>query len=163
MAQSMMLTLPVSPILTSTATKAFAYGSSEPLSLAGVFTADVAHGSHVIRTRIYVTPGGHGMLLSSRTSESLQLVAFALSVHQWNVEELLAQFSSLFDGIGCLKDRMIKLHIDDSVQPVALRHRSVAFHLQPKVEAELVKLELADIIERVDGPTPWVSPYCGDS
>lgn len=104
----------------------FPSGSSDPLPLAGVFTAEVAHGSHVLKTRIYVTKGGHGMLLSCRTAESLQLVAFALSVHQWNMEELLAQFSPLFDGIGCLKGRMIKLHIDDSVQPVALRHRRVA-------------------------------------
>lgn len=54
----------------------FPSGSSDPLPLAGVFTAEVAHGSHVLKTRIYVTKGGHGMLLSCRTAESLQLVAF---------------------------------------------------------------------------------------
>ncbi|KAJ1199252.1 hypothetical protein NDU88_003090 [Pleurodeles waltl] len=33
----------------------------------------------------------------------------------------------------------------------------VAFHLCPKVEAEMRKLEQGDTIERVEGPTPWVS------
>jgi hypothetical protein len=30
--------------------------------------------------------------------------------------------------------------------------------LRKKVEDELKRLEELDIIERVDGPTPWVSP-----
>ncbi|KAJ1087381.1 hypothetical protein NDU88_000557 [Pleurodeles waltl] len=41
---------------------------------------------------------------------------------------------------------------------VALKHRRIASHLRPKVEVELPKLEEADIIERVEEPTPWVSP-----
>ena len=41
---------------------------------------------------------------------------------------------------------------------MALRHRRIAFHLRPKVEQELRKLEEAGIIERVEGSTIWVSP-----
>ncbi|KAJ1140311.1 hypothetical protein NDU88_006668 [Pleurodeles waltl] len=50
------------------------------------------------------------------------------------------------------------LHVDESIEPVALKHRRVAFHLHTKVEEELRKLKQADIIERVDGLTPVVSP-----
>jgi len=46
----------------------------------------------------------------------------------------------------------VKLHIDTSVQPVPQPHRQ--FHVQEKVEDKLVELENADIIEKVDGPTP---------
>ncbi|KAJ1175277.1 hypothetical protein NDU88_000565 [Pleurodeles waltl] len=72
--------------------------------------------------------------------------------------DLVAEFSQLFDGTGCLKNCLIFLHIEDSIQPVALRHCRVAFHLCPKVEEELRKLEPPDIIEWVDSPKPGVSP-----
>ena len=62
------------------------------------------------------------------------------------------------DPIGKLKNYQVKLHIDNSVKPVAQGHRRVPFHLRKKVEQELEKLETQDIIERVDGPTPWISP-----
>ncbi|KAJ1198170.1 hypothetical protein NDU88_002014 [Pleurodeles waltl] len=71
-------------------------------------------------------------------------------VHLGTVDGLLAEFEQLFEGIGCLKDRLMHVHIDKAVQPFALKHCQVAFHLRPKVEAELRKLEQEDII--------WVSP-----
>ena len=42
--------------------------------------------------------------------------------------------------------------------PVAQRHRRVPFHLRDKVDAEIQRLIDLDIVEKVDGPTDWVSP-----
>ena len=64
----------------------------------------------------------------------------------------------MFEGIGKLKEFQVKLHIDDGLPPVAQRHRRIPFHQRQKVTSELIELEKNDIIERVDGPTPWVSP-----
>ena len=97
------------------------------------------------------------MLLSCQTAEELELVKFAFCIHQVSLESLVEEYNHLFIGIGCLVGREVHLHIDKTIQPVALRHRRVAFHLRPKVEAELRKLEAADIIDRSVGPTPWVS------
>ena len=73
-----------------------------------------------------------------------------------NVSE---QFPKLFaDGVDKISDIKIKFHIDPSVQPVSQRHRRIPFHVRKDVEAELDRLEKLDIIEKVDGPTPWVSP-----
>ena len=44
------------------------------------------------------------------------------------------------------------------MNPVALGHSSMPFHLRPKVEEELRKLEALGVIEKVTRPTPWVSP-----
>ena len=98
------------------------------------------------------------MLLSCQAAGELEQVKFAFCIHQISLESLIEEYNHLFIGIGCLVGREVQLHIDKTIQPVALRHRWVAFHLRPKVEAELQKLEAADIIERVKGPTPWVSP-----
>ena len=38
------------------------------------------------------------------------------------------------------------------------RHRRIPFHVRKKVEDELLRLEKLDIIEKVEGPTPWISP-----
>ena len=71
---------------------------------------------------------------------------------------LIQQFPTLFDGIGKLKDREVSLHIDDSVTPVAQPQRRIPFHMRKEVEEELDNLERQGIIEKVEGPTPWVSP-----
>ena len=39
---------------------------------------------------------------------------------------------------------------------MAQKARRIPFHLRKKVEHELKVLEEQHIIERVDGPTPWV-------
>ena len=67
-------------------------------------------------------------------------------------------FPECFNGIGKLKGRQIKLHINKDIKPVAQPHRRVPFHLRKKVEDELQNLEKMDIIEKIKGPTPWISP-----
>ena len=72
--------------------------------------------------------------------------------------ELIAKHQAVFGGIGKLKDYQLKLHIDTEVQPVAQPLRRPAFSLREKIEKKLDELLHEDIIERVDGPTPWVNP-----
>lgn len=75
------------------------------------------------------------------------------------VTDPLEEYQDLFNGIGKLKNKTVKLHINKAVKPVALRHRRIPFHLCDKVEAEIKRLVDADIIEKVeDQPTPWISP-----
>ena len=58
-----------------------------------------------------------------------------------------------------LKNVTVELHIDQSVNPVALKQRRTPFHLREKVEDEIEHLLKQDLIEKVDGvPTLWVSP-----
>lgn len=52
----------------------------------------------------------------------------------------------------------MKIHVDENVKPVIQPHRRIPFHIRKQVEAELDRLKKLDIIEKVDGPTPWVSP-----
>ncbi|XP_038063208.1 uncharacterized protein K02A2.6-like [Patiria miniata] len=70
----------------------------------------------------------------------------------------MQQYGDLFSGIGKIKDVKISLHIDPDVKPKQQKHRRIPFHTRKDVERELRRLEDADIIERIDGPTPWVSP-----
>ena len=56
------------------------------------------------------------------------------------------------------KGEPARIHIDESVKPVAQPHCRVPFHVRKQVEEKLKQLENDDIIELVEGPTPWVSP-----
>ena len=55
-------------------------------------------------------------------------------------------------------NKEVKLHIDPDVAPRQQPHRRIPFHVREDVEKELERLERLDIIEKVEGPTPWVSP-----
>ncbi|XP_053382713.1 uncharacterized protein K02A2.6-like [Mercenaria mercenaria] len=63
----------------------------------------------------------------------------------------------VFNGLGKLKDKQIKFHIDESVKPTAQPARRIPFHVRDKVAQELEKLEKLDVIEKATGATPWVS------
>ena len=73
-------------------------------------------------------------------------------------KQLIAEFPRIFDGVGALKDYEVHLHIDSSVTSVVQPARRIPFHLRKQVEQELVALEQQGIIEKVDGPAPFVSP-----
>ena len=64
----------------------------------------------------------------------------------------------MFVGVGKLKDYKLKLHVDSEVTPVAQKPRPVPFALREKVTAKVEDLIAKDIVERVNGPTSWVSP-----
>ncbi|XP_053385661.1 uncharacterized protein K02A2.6-like [Mercenaria mercenaria] len=72
-------------------------------------------------------------------------------------KELCEKYSRLFNGLGKLKDVEVKFHVDESVVPSTQPPRRVPFHVREKVEKELQRLEDLDVIEKDDGPTPWVS------
>ena len=73
--------------------------------------------------------------------------------------EIVSEFRTLFDDTtGTIEGITVKLHIDETVKPVAQRHRRIPFHIREDVEQEVERLEKLDIIENVEGPTPWVSP-----
>ena len=46
----------------------------------------------------------------------------------------------------------------ENICPVTQPARRIPFHMRKQVEDELNNLEQQGIIEKVEGPTPWVSP-----
>ena len=75
----------------------------------------------------------YDLLMSYQTSVDLGLVPeikFVSSNNDHgsnNVQNLVREYSNLFERIGKLKDREIELHIDESIPPVAQPHRRIPF------------------------------------
>lgn len=101
-------------------------------------------------------------MLGKDTATKLQVLKVGIDIAAVNTKpkdtSLKEKYPSVFGGIGKLKERQIKIHVDPEIKPVAQPPRRTPFQLRPKVEEKISELINADIIELVNGPTPWVNP-----
>ena len=151
------------PLLRQAQSPIYAYGSKQPINIIGIFDSTVEVGSEITTATFYVTRGSNVSLMSYNTATDLNLLKINVNSISNDeplitVEGLAKMHPQLFRGIGKLKDFQVTLHIDESVTPVAQPHRRIPFHMRKKVEQEIASLLQQDIIEKVEGPTPWVSP-----
>ena len=79
--------------------------------------------------KFYVLPGNHGALLGYLAAKDLNLIHVVNAITDRTIEH-----PGLFNGIGKLNDKTVKIYIDETIKPVAQRHRQTQFHLRPKVE-----------------------------
>ena len=60
--------------------------------------------------------------------------------------------------MGNLKNCEVKLEINPTVTPVTQNSRRLPHSMRKKVNEKLKEMEEQDIIEKVDGVIPWLSP-----
>ena len=149
------------PELQGATTRIRPYGKAKPLGVKGIFETSLEYKGERTRAKVFVVKGSYGSLLSYDTAVDLGIIAPIRAIEfapSTKTEKILQEFEDRFTGIGCIKGVEAKIHIDSNMQPVAQPHRRIPFHMRKKLEVELQRLEELDIIEKVHGPTPWVSP-----
>jgi hypothetical protein len=149
------------PKLRGTNEKIFPYGSNKPLPLVGKCDCEIETEKKFSVETFFVVKGTTGCLVSWKGSQRLGLVQVVQSVEQHGkdkVESLVESYSDLFEGLGKLKGFQVRLHVEDSVQPIAQPPGRVPFHVRKKLEEQLLNDEKLGVIEKTEGPTPWVSP-----
>ena len=133
-----------------------------PLPVIGKFNTYIESKERIIPGTFYVVKGDSRTepLLSYETAKDLEVVKLVNTTQKETStnNKLIEEYADLFHGIGKMKGVLVDLHIDPTVEPVAQPHRRIPFSVRPCLEKELIKLEKADIIEKVDKPTGWVSP-----
>ena len=150
--------------LKPTHTKIYSYGCETPLLLLGTFTATVRLKNASTSTPLLVVKGKNGNLLSYHTAQKLGLITVSANIatitdrNTNKSKSLKEEFKSLFGGIGKVPNKQVKLHIDPGITPREQPHRRIPIHVRKDVQKELKRLEKLDIIETVEGPTPWISP-----
>ena len=75
-----------------------------------------------------------------------------------DINDIVRRFPKVFSGVGKLSGYQLKLHNDREVTPVAQKPRQIPYLLKDKVQRKIDELLSLDIIEKVSGPTTWVSP-----
>ena len=138
------------------------YGSSPIPCHQLISTPIQVEGREPIQADFLMVPGNSPPLLGNETAERLGVLSIGVKHLSSNPQtlgskKLFAKYPGISDGIGCLKDTQVTLHIDKTVPPVARKHDRTPFHIRTKVAAEIQKLEQEGIIEKVSGPTEWVS------
>ena len=143
--------------------KIYAYGSKEPLKLAGGFKVKVSFNNKVIDNVDFLVLEGEGEpILGTDTLTKLGILKIEPEINNLakdnSTAEIVDRYKSLFKGIGKLNDFQLKIPIDSSIEPVCQTARRVPYHLRDKLSQKLKELEKLDIIEKTTDPTHWVSP-----
>lgn len=99
----------------------------------------------------YVAKGSSSSILSWTTSQALNLIKAVSTVEPPvslppDAPDFLKEFPNLTSGMGKYKGEPARIHVDESVKPVAQPHRRVPFHVRKQVEEKLKQLENDDII-----------------
>jgi hypothetical protein len=140
--------------LTACSRKIYPYGSAPLTAKQSVHASVQIAGKPSVNAEFLIIPGSAPPILGKATAEALGILK--IGVHHLQ-HDILDRYPGIADGIGKLKDFEVPLHIDKSIPPVARKHSRIPFHLRDKVAAEIQRLEQQDVIEKVSGPTEWVS------
>ena len=142
-------------VLQSCDTKVYAFNLCDPLPVKGRFSALVESKCSAVNAEFLVVESQTSLLgYATATELGILQIANAVSVER----NIFQRYPGLFTGLGKIKDVEVKLHIDESVNPVHQTHRRIPFHQRKSLEACVESLLREDIIEPAVGPTPWVSP-----
>ena len=153
--------------LSKTDRKVYAYASQEPLKLSGkcMLNICVPDTQTSLKAEFFVMPGTADTLLGRSSSEELGVLKIGVTVNACesrNVTDkkaaLKAKYPQVFTGLGKLKTFQLKLHVDESVTPSAQAMRRIPFSRKQKFVDKLEELEALDVVEKVNGPTSWISP-----
>ena len=157
----------VACVSTKASKKLYAYGSNQPLKVAGMFTAEVSVRESVLSGAEFVVIQNEGHALHGQEIV-ISLGVLTLGAHVNSLEVSMdgeKEESSIFEklpgcceGIGKMKDFQLIVPIDQEVQPVAQPIRRVPYHLRDKLSTKLDELVELDMIEKVSGPSSRVSP-----
>jgi hypothetical protein len=74
------------------------------------------------------------------------------------VDHILSEYNDRFQGLGQLKDFQLQLNIKKDVKPVAQPNRRKPFKIRQQFKKKIKQLLDADVIDKVEGSPPWVSP-----
>ncbi|KAA0709172.1 hypothetical protein E1301_Tti017617 [Triplophysa tibetana] len=140
--------------------KLFSYSSDQPLPIKGAFKCETRIDNRTVYAEFIVIKGNGEPLLGRDTAMKLGVLKIGTNIAAVMdlKQSLRSQYPEVFQGVGKLKTKQISLYIDPKVKPVAQPLRRIPFNLRSPVEEKIKELLEMDIIEEVNGPTPWVNP-----
>ena len=119
--------------------------------------APLRHCTHVHKLTIQICKPGESLALrkvqhphNGRTSvKRLPLMK----------QDILSQYSSCFEGIGCFSGDLYKFQLKPEYKPACHAPRKVPIHLESTFKEEIKSLVKLGILEEVKEHTDWVNSY----
>jgi hypothetical protein len=120
-------------------------------------------GKKCVESEFFVIEEKGPAIISKQLSIDLDVLKFNIpeSAKVYKISdalELKEKYPECFEGVGKLKDFQLVIPINPDVKPVVQPARRIPYNLRDKLKHKLDELVKMDIIERVDGPSKWISP-----
>ena len=121
----------------------------------------VYHKDRSNTANVCIVSANRGTLLSFTTADNLGSLHIIRKItSRASTAQIVSNMPEVFkEGIGNVSRQPVKLHIHPVVIPNQHRLRRSPFRFLEDIKKELERLERLDIIEKVNVPTPWVSPF----
>lgn len=126
-----------------------AYGSAAPISMVGMFVAEIEASNNKVEATFYVAKHGLQSLLGDETAKQLNVLKIGYNVG--SIQDVSVAFPKI-------KGVIVEIPVNPDVKPVQQTYRRAPFALEDKIAEKLQYLLNQDIIERVKQPSAWVSP-----
>lgn len=126
------------------------YGGHE-LPQLGVFTAEIVVDNRRCLAEFYVICGDGKILIGRDTATAMEILKIGATINEVSTE-------SKTDVLGTIKGVVIDIPIKTDAKPVVQPYRRVPVALENAVDARIDELLAQGIIEKVNGPSKWVSP-----
>ncbi|XP_062713482.1 uncharacterized protein LOC134290373 [Aedes albopictus] len=127
-----------------------AYATEQPMNITGTFVAEIEAGGNKDVAKFYIVENGQQCLLGDYTAKRLKVLKVGFDVGAVS-DQKLKPFPKF-------RNVVVEIPINMEVQPVQQPYRRPPIALEHLIEEKLRRLLQQDIIERVNGPSPWVSP-----
>ena len=76
-----------------------------------------------------------------------------------NKEQILANYSDVFGGIGCFPGPPYHIEVDPSVIPKQIPCQPIPIHLKESFKKENDKMLQVGVLKPVNQPTPWINSF----
>lgn len=125
------------------------YATCKPMKMSGMFQAMIRAGLKEVQATFYIVEQGQRNLLGDKTAKQLEVLKVGFDIA--SIRNTSVEFPKI-------RGVIVEIPINDSVQPVQQGYRRAPIALEGKIHEKLKSLLDKDIIEKVNGPSPWVSP-----
>ncbi|XP_061170401.1 uncharacterized protein K02A2.6-like [Saccostrea echinata] len=127
------------------------------LKISGKILCSVQHKNKYYALQFYVVPGKVDPILGLPSCKEMNILKLIETVNEFRTaEEIIRDFSDVFDRIGCMRGRH-RIHVDKNVPPVVHAPRKVSYKMRDRLKEELERMESLNVIERVNEPSEWVN------
>lgn len=132
--------------------------SGHRLNTVGKITLLVSTKDKYVPVEFEIVKSKASPIFGLKTCLDLNLISriYSLNSKTASSEEILENYSDVFEGLGCLSTEY-KIQIDKEAKPVIHPPRKIPYALKNKVKNELNRLEKMRVIEKVTEPTEWVN------
>ena len=119
--------------------------------------APLRHCTHVHQPTVQVCKPGES--LASRKVKHPHNGRTSVNRLPLTKQDILSQYSSCFEGIGCFPGDLYKFHLKPEHKPAQHAPRKVPIHLEAAFKEEIESLVKLGTLEEVKEHTDWVNSY----